>query len=208
MTAEAGHAANRSYTDQDGAFHLNGASFYNDAEADISASLEVLNSLAPAELTYLDGITAGIGAATKAVVLDANVGITGIVHCTTSNLLCTTATMTTASITNATVSGNFAIKRATVAAAGSAQGNAASITAGFTSVTASDGTKGVVMPAGTAGALVLVANTVAGQNLNVYPASGAAIDAGSANAAVTVAGSKTQLFVCDSSTQWWSILTA
>lgn len=72
MTAEAGHLPNRVYLDQSGDFHLNGASFFNDAEADIADSLEVLNSLSPAELSYLDGVTAGTVTASKAAVVDAN----------------------------------------------------------------------------------------------------------------------------------------
>ena len=40
MATEAGHAPNRIYMAQDGSLHLNGGAFYNDAEADISASLE------------------------------------------------------------------------------------------------------------------------------------------------------------------------
>lgn len=38
--AEAGHAPNRVFIDQDGNFNLNGAAFKNDADVDISASLE------------------------------------------------------------------------------------------------------------------------------------------------------------------------
>lgn len=72
MAAETGHEPSRSYFDQAGAFHLNGASFFNDAEQDISTSLEVLNDLSPSELQYLDGLTAGTIAASKAVVVDAN----------------------------------------------------------------------------------------------------------------------------------------
>ena len=40
MASEAGHAATRVYNAQDGSFHLNGAAFFNDAEVDISGSLE------------------------------------------------------------------------------------------------------------------------------------------------------------------------
>lgn len=38
--AEAGHQPNRVFIDQDGNFNLNGAAFKNDADVDISASLE------------------------------------------------------------------------------------------------------------------------------------------------------------------------
>lgn len=53
MTTEAGHEPNRSYLAQDGSFHLNGAAFYNDAEADISGSLELLNA-SPGTRYYVD----------------------------------------------------------------------------------------------------------------------------------------------------------
>lgn len=42
MTAEKGHAANRVYRDQAGHFHLNGAQFLNDAEADVAPQLETV----------------------------------------------------------------------------------------------------------------------------------------------------------------------
>jgi hypothetical protein len=40
MAAEFGHAAGRAYFAQDGSLHLNGAAFYNDAEVDISSSID------------------------------------------------------------------------------------------------------------------------------------------------------------------------
>lgn len=100
------------------------------------------------------------------------------------------------------------LNASSVAAAGSAQGSAALLAEGGNAVTASDGTKGVILPVAVAGALVLVANTVSAQNLKVYPASGATINYGSADAAVTVAGQKQILFWAQSATQWYSILTA
>lgn len=42
MTAEAGHAPNRSYMDRDGAFHTNGAALFNDNETDITDHLDML----------------------------------------------------------------------------------------------------------------------------------------------------------------------
>ena len=72
MTAEYGHEPSRSYMDRDGAFHLNGAAFYNDAEADISGQFEFLDDLSTTELGYLDGVTAGASTAGGAVVLDSN----------------------------------------------------------------------------------------------------------------------------------------
>lgn len=75
MAEEFGHHSSRVYVGQDGAFYLNGAAFYNDAGDDISDSLESLNSLAPAELAYIDGVTAGTVTASKALVVDANKAI-------------------------------------------------------------------------------------------------------------------------------------
>lgn len=70
MTAEAGHEPNRVYIDQNGDFHLNGASFFNDNEDDIAAALESYPSLA--ELDFIDGAVAGTPAANKALILDTN----------------------------------------------------------------------------------------------------------------------------------------
>lgn len=39
MATEVGHEANRSYTDQAGAFHVNGAPFWDDNEVDVSDQL-------------------------------------------------------------------------------------------------------------------------------------------------------------------------
>lgn len=40
MAAEAGHEPSRTYRDQDGAYHINGAALFNDSEVDVSALLE------------------------------------------------------------------------------------------------------------------------------------------------------------------------
>ncbi len=40
MAAEYGHEPSRSYRDQDGGFHVNGAAVFNDSEVDVSALLE------------------------------------------------------------------------------------------------------------------------------------------------------------------------
>ena len=68
-TTETGHHPNRCYTDQDGNFHLNGSSFYTDESGTV---------LSTTETGYIDGVTAGTQAASKAVVLDANMEIDGL----------------------------------------------------------------------------------------------------------------------------------
>lgn len=60
MATEAGHIANRSYMGHDGAFHLNGAAFYGDAETDISGQLE----------TVVGGVAAGTKVVGGTIALD------------------------------------------------------------------------------------------------------------------------------------------
>lgn len=66
-TTEAGHVANRSYFDTDGNLHMNGASVYLD---------EVGTAWSPTEAAVVEGITAGTGAASKALVLDSGGDVT------------------------------------------------------------------------------------------------------------------------------------
>lgn len=72
-----------------------------------------------------------------------------------------------------------------VAAAGSAQGDAAALVQGFNNVTAADGAKGVRLPAAVAGLEVNGYNNSA-SSLLIYPATSGTINGGSANASVTV----------------------
>lgn len=58
MTAEAGHDPNRHYFDADGDFHLNGSSFFNDAEQDIESQLESLAGVSADQLAALAGVSA------------------------------------------------------------------------------------------------------------------------------------------------------
>jgi hypothetical protein len=96
----------------------------------------------------------------------------------------------------------------TVAAAGSAQNDAAAVGNMTTIVTGADGTKGVVLPAASAGRIRLVYNTHATNGLKVYPASGGDINDGSADAAVTIEGKSLALFFAVDSSTWASIFTA
>lgn len=93
---------------------------------------------------------------------------------------------------------------ATVAAAGNAQGNAAALVEGVNIVTGPDDTKGVVLPTAVAGAIVIV-KVGDGADLKVYPASGAAINALSANAAITVVDDVCFMFIATSTTQWYTL---
>jgi hypothetical protein len=94
----------------------------------------------------------------------------------------------------------------TLAAAGSAIGNAAAITAEVNKVTGADGTKGVILatPINPGGPPIIVINADPASNLKLYPPVNAAIDAGSVNAAITVAPNEVVILYPYSSTQWYA----
>lgn len=96
---------------------------------------------------------------------------------------------------------------ASVAAAGSAQGDAATLTAGINTVSAADGTKGVILPAAVAGLVVEVYNEHASNGLKVYPATGDDINDGTANAAVTIEGKTLARFTALDTSTWAAIYT-
>lgn len=104
---------------------------------------------------------------------------------------------------------NLILKATTAAAAGTNQATATDLVARMHHVTAADGTKGVKLPAITAeGQIVVVYNATAASGLKVYPATGAAINGGTANAAVTIEGKTMAFFVASSTTNWGAIFTA
>lgn len=96
----------------------------------------------------------------------------------------------------------------TKAAAGSAQGNATAITNQITYVTASDGAKGVALPAAAAGLVRVVYNTVASQGLLVYPASGDDINDGTTDEPITIEGKSMAMFFAMDATSWGAMYTA
>lgn len=98
-----------------------------------------------------------------------------------------------------------------VTAAGSVQGDAATVGSSMSVVAGADGTKGVILT-GQVGDEVWVFNN-AGSTLKVYPDSGAAIAVagtglGSANAAFSQLTYKTTLYKKFTSTQWVALTTA
>jgi len=96
----------------------------------------------------------------------------------------------------------------TKAAAGSAQGDATAITHQITYVTASDGNKGVILPAASAGAIYIVYDTVATSGLKIYPASGDDINDGTSDTAITIEGKTMAIFVGVDSTTWAAMFTS
>ena len=110
---------------------------------------------------------------------------------------------TAGNLTFSAATGGITYTPGTLAAAGSVQGDAAAITDRVTTVTASDATKGVILPATPGvGDVYHIINTVAAV-LKIYPGSGDAINASSANAAVSVAASVPTMCIATSTSQWW-----
>lgn len=95
------------------------------------------------------------------------------------------------------------IPTATVAAAGTVQGDAAAIVEGFTLVTGSTNA-GVKLPSAVAGMQVIIKNNVGG-NMKVWPNTSDAINAITADAAFTMATLTSCLFVAYDATTWYTI---
>lgn len=95
-----------------------------------------------------------------------------------------------------------------VAATGTNQATGAALSDCVTSVTAADGTKAVVLPAASAGRLMVVYNSVATNGLPIFPATSGTINGGSANAAITIEGKTLAILVGIDSTNWAAVFTA
>ena len=105
--------------------------------------------------------------------------------------------------TTVTVSSTWG-STATVAALGSAIGNAVNITAGFSLVSGGNNAVGVILPVAVAGKSIAVKNTGAG-GLFVYPQVNSAINALGANNSINMATLTAATFVATSATQWYTV---
>lgn len=93
--------------------------------------------------------------------------------------------------------------------AGGGQGSATALPAAINRVTTvASAADSVVLPASAPGLQIMVVNATATNSMNVFPASGDAINALSANAAFAVAATKVATFYCTNAGQWHTILTA
>jgi len=98
------------------------------------------------------------------------------------------------------------IPTATVAATGTNQGTAAAVTEGFTLVTAADDTVGVILPSAVAGMQCIIKSSVSNKILKVYPNTSDAINALSANAAISLASGPTIAhFIAYDATTWYTL---
>lgn len=112
------------------------------------------------------------------------------------------STLTSPVLTGATVS----VDVAKPAAAGSTRADATAMTASFNWVTAADATKGVIIPAPTAGRVIIVKNDdAANAVLKVYAPGSAKINGVAGSTAFSMAAKTACLFVAYDTTDWFSV---
>ena len=121
------------------------------------------------------------------------------------------ATISGSTLTTATVSGTgtfttLAVDVAKPAAAGSTRADATAMTESFNWVTAADATKGVIIPAPTAGRVIIVKNDdAANAILKVYAPGSAKINGVAGSTAFSMAAKTACLFVAYDTTDWFSV---
>lgn len=114
-------------------------------------------------------------------------------------------TFTSATASTLQSTGDLIVRSATVAATGTDNTNAAAISGGFTLVTGSDGTKGVILPNHAAGTIIIIKNQD-NAVLKVYPDSGAAINQLTATTgSYNMAARTPAIFIAQSTTQWFTL---
>lgn len=119
-------------------------------------------------------------------------------------------TITGAAISGGTIDGasvtSLNLNVAKPAAAGSTRADATALTASFSWVTGADATKGVVLPAPTAGRVIAVKNDdTANAVLKVYAPGSAQINGVAGSTAYSMAAKTACFFVAYDATDWFSI---
>jgi len=119
----------------------------------------------------------------------------------------TGAAISGGTLSNATLTGaSLAVDVAKPAAAGSTRADATAMTASFNWVTAADATKGVIIPAPTAGRVIIVKNDdTANAILKVYAPGSAKINGVAGTTAFSMAAKTACLFVAYDTTDWFSV---
>jgi len=148
--------------------------------------------------------TKAVGVAFSDPELVAGTTITGAAI---SNSTITGGTMAGATLTSPTLTGaSLSLDVAKPAAAGSTRADATAMTASFNWVTAADATKGVVLPAPTAGRLLVVKNDdTANAILKVYAPGSAKINGVAGTTAFSMAAKTACWFVAYDTTDWFSV---
>lgn len=112
---------------------------------------------------------------------------------------------TSPSLTTPSLDGETFSTTATVTAGTNAQGQGA-ITSDYNVVTSTpNNPSGVTLPTATTGRRIIVVNRGA-NSVNIFPATGAAIDAGATNASVSLQANGVVIFNASSTTAWYSTL--
>lgn len=139
-------------------------------------------TMSAAQLAFLAGVTAGTGAASKALVLDSGGNVV------------------------MPANGMFEMSNAVVAAIGSDAAGAAVIAAQINVVTGADGAKGVALPAAVDNHMIYILNSDASSNLLVYPLSGGNdnINSLAEDLAYTLGPGRAAWFVATSAVQWYT----
>jgi len=110
---------------------------------------------------------------------------------------------TSPSLTTPALSGETFSTSSAVSAAGTTQGTATAITSDYNVITTAAASSGVILPTATIGRRIVVVNKGA-NTVNIYPATGGAIDSLGANVAITLISSGVMTFNASSTTQWYS----
>lgn len=138
---------------------------------------------------------------TNNVTIGGTLGVTG-----TSTLASVTASALTSSsnLTLSTAGGYIISDVATVAPAGSVQGDATPLVQTFNYSGAADNTKGYILPdPGTSTSkIIFINNASAGATVELYPHSGGQINDQATNAGVTMSANSGTLCYANSSTAW------
>ncbi len=119
-------------------------------------------------------------------------------------------TMTSVTLSSDSIfqSGLILANVGTLAASGSSVSSSAQIADHVTIVTAADGTKGVQLPTATIGEVYVVSNAVVNQTLRLYPSTGSAFNALTANTPLLLTGSQGAICVYASSSAGdkWAVI--
>ena len=117
------------------------------------------------------------------------------------------STLTSPTITSGVVGvTSLSLNVAKPAAAGSTRADATALTASFSWVTGADATKGVVLPAPTAGRVIAIKNDdAANAILKVYAPGSAQINGVAGSTAFSMAAKTACFFVAYDATDWFSI---
>jgi hypothetical protein len=132
-----------------------------------------------------------------------NLGAGTVTITPTTSTINGAATLTPTTIAGGTFSTMYRIPVATVAATGADQAGAAPIATGFTLATAGDGTNGVRLPAAATGLQCIIKNDAA-LGVNVYPASGDAINAIIADSPLVMAALTSATLTSYDGTTWYT----